>query len=250
MVAKLNLTDFKEDGRMLTEKQKKSADVFTLVEARFSEATSTYAASTRNARFLLEDAQRKSRSRAADATARQHMLEAEVDRNFEDDKLRKYLVSQVVAARNEAEGGKILTSEERTAIVDSIDAAGAALDDLRRVHADLSAAITAAEGQLAAAEYELSGFRNPCPAAPAASVENFAVAVRAVRTYLDRFADQQAKGASLETLRGLIDTSEALWIELTAAQADGAFPEWDADTGKMQLAALNRWYRFLAGLRE
>lgn len=235
---------------MLTEKQKKSADVFTLVEARFSEATSTYAASTRNARFLLEDAQRKSRSRAADATARQHMLEAEVDRNFEDDKLRKYLVSQVVAARNEAEGGKILTSEERTAIVDSIDAAGAALDDLRRVHADLSAAITAAEGQLAAAEYELSGFRNPCPAAPAASVENFAVAVRAARTYLDRFADQQAKGASLETLRGLIDTSEALWIELTAAQADGAFPEWDADTGKMQLAALNRWYRFLAGLRE
>ena len=235
---------------MLTEKQKKSADVFTLVEARFSEATSTYAASTRNARFLLEDAQRKSRSRAADATARQHMLEAEVDRNFEDDKLRKYLVSQVVAARNEAEGGKILTSEERTAIVDSIDAAGAALDDLRRVHADLSAAITAAEGQLAAAEYELSGFRNPCPAAPAASVENFAVAVRAARTYLDRFADQQAKGASLETLRGLIDTSEALWIELTAAQADGAFPEWGADTGKMQLAALNRWYCFLAGLRE
>lgn len=235
---------------MLTEKQKKSADVFTLVEARFSEATSTYAASTRNARFLLEDAQRKSRSRAADATARQHMLEAEVDRNFEDDKLRKYLVSQVVAARNEAEGGKILTSEERTAIVDSIDAAGAALDDLRRVHADLSAAITAAEGQLAAAEYELSGFRNPCPAAPAASVENFTVAIRAAQTYLDRFADQQAKGASLETLRGLIDTSEALWIELTAAQADGAFPEWDADTGKMQLAALNRWYRFLAGLRE
>lgn len=235
---------------MLTEKQKKSADVFTLVEARFSEATSTYAASTRNARFLLEDAQRKSRSRAADATARQHMLEAEVDRNFEDDKLRKYLVSQVVAARNEAEGGKILTSEERTAIVDSIDAAGAALDDLRRVHADLSAAITAAEGQLAAAEYELSGFRNPCPAAPAASVENFTVAVRAAQMYLDRFADQQAKGASLETLRGLIDTSEALWIELTAAQADGAFPEWDADTGKMQLAALNRWYRFLAGLRE
>lgn len=235
---------------MLTEKQKKSADVFTLVEARFSEATSTYAASTRNARFLLEDAQRKSRSRAADATARQHMLEAEVDRNFEDDKLRKYLVSQVVAARNEAEGGKILTSKERTAIVDSIDAAGAALDDLRRVHADLSAAITAAEGQLAAAEYELSGFRNPCPAAPAASVENFTVAIRAAQTYLDRFADQQAKGASLETLRGLIDTSEALWIELTAAQADGAFPEWDADTGKMQLAALNRWYRFLAGLRE
>lgn len=235
---------------MLTEKQKKSADVFTLVEARFSEATSTYAASTRNARFLLEDAQRKSRSRAADATARQHMLEAEVDRNFEDDKLRKYLVSQVVAARNEAEGGKILTSEERTAIVDSIDAAGAALDDLRRVHADLSAAITAAEGQLAAAEYELSGFRNPCPAAPAASVENFTVAIRAAQMYLDRFADQQAKGASLETLRGLIDTSEALWIELTAAQADGAFPEWDADTGKMQLAALNRWYRFLAGLRE
>lgn len=250
MVVKLNLIDFKEGGRMLTEKQKKSADVFTLVEARFSEATSTYAASTRNARFLLEDAQRKSRSRAADATARQHMLEAEVDRNFEDDKLRKYLVSQVVAARNEAEGGKILTSEERTAIVDSIDAAGAALDDLRRVHADLSAAITAAEGQLAAAEYELSGFRNPCPAAPAASVENFTVAIRAAQTYLDRFADQQAKGASLETLRGLIDTSEALWIELTAAQADGAFPEWDADTGKMQLAALNRWYRFLAGLRE
>lgn len=235
---------------MLTEKQKKSADVFTLVEARFSEAASTYAASTRNARFLLEDAQRKSRSRAADATARQHMLEAEVDRNFEDDKPRKYLVSQVVAARNEAEGGKILTSEERTAIVDSIDAAGAALDDLRRVHAGLSAAITAAEGQLAAAEYELSGFRNPCPAAPAASVESFTVAVRAAQTYLDRFADQQAKGASLETLRGLIDTSEALWIELTAAQADGAFPEWDADTGKMQLAALNRWYRFLAGLRE
>lgn len=235
---------------MLTEKQKKSADVFTLVEARFSKATSTYAASIRNARFLLEDAQRKSKSRAADATARQHMLEAEVDRNFEDDKLRKHLVSQVVAARNEAEGGKILTSEERTAIVDSIDAAGAALDDLRRVHADLSAAITAAEGQLAAAEYELSGFRNPCPAAPAASVENFTVAVRAAQTYLDRFADQQAKGASLETLRGLIDTSEALWIELTAAQADGAFPEWDADTGKMQLAALNRWYRFLAGLRE
>ena len=250
MVVKLNLTDFKEGGRMLTEKQKKSADVFTLVEARFSEATSTYAASIRNARFLLEDAQRKSKSRAADATARQHMLEAEVDRNFEDDKLRKHLVSQVVAARNEAEGGKILTSEERTAIVDSIDAAGTALDDLRRVHADLSAAITAAEGQLAAAEYELSGFRNPCPAAPAASVENFTVAVRAAQTYLDRFADQQAKGASLETLRGLIDTSEALWIELTAAQADGAFPEWDADTGKMQLAALNRWYRFLAGLRE
>lgn len=229
---------------MLTEKQKKSADVFALVEARFTEAANTYAAAIRDARFLLEDAQRKSRSRAADATARQHMLEAEVDRNFENDKLRKYLVSQVVAARNEAEGGKTLTSEERTAIVDSIDAAGAALDDLRRVHADLSAAITAAEGQLVAAEYELSGFCNPCPAAPAASLENFTAAVRAAQIYLDR------KGASLEVLRGLIDKSEALWIELTAAQADGAFHEWDADTGKVQLAALNRWYRFLAGLRE
>lgn len=234
----------------MTEKQERSADVFTLVEARFAEAANTYAASIRNARFLLEDAQRKSKSRAADATARQRMLEAEVDRNFENDKLRKYLVSQVVAARSEAEGGKILTSEERTAIVDSIDAAGAALDDLRRVHADLSAAITAAEGQLAAAEYELSGFRNPCPAAPAVSVDNFTVAVRAAQTYLDRFADQQAKGASLEVLRGLIDKCETLWIELTAAQADGAFPEWDADAGKVQLAALNRWYRFLAGLRE
>lgn len=235
---------------MLTEKQKKSADAFTLVEARFTEAANTYAAAIRDARFLLADAQRKSRSRAADATARQRMLEAEVDRNFENDKLRKYLVSQVVAARNEAEGGKILTSEERTAIVDSIDAAGAALDDLRRVHADLSAAITAAEGQLAAAEYELSGFRNPYPAAPAASVENFTAAVRTAQTYLDRFADQQKKGASLEVLRGLIDKCETLWIELTAAQADGAFPEWDADAGKVQLAALNRWYRFLAGLRE
>ena len=218
---------------MLTEKQKKSADVFTLVEARFTEAANTYAAAIRDARFLLADAQRKSRNRASDATARQRMLEAEVDRNFENDKLRKYLVSQVVAARNEAKGGKILTSEERTAIVDSIDAAGAALDDLRRVHADLSAAITAAEGQLAAAEYELSGFRNPYPAAPAASVENFTAAVR-----------------TAQTLRGLIDKSENAWIELTAAQADGAFPEWDADAGKVQLAALNRWYRFLAGLRE
>lgn len=235
---------------MLTEKQKKSADVFTLVEARCTEAANTYAASIRNARFLLEDAQRKSKSRAADATARQRMLEAEVDRNFENDKLRKYLVSQVVAARNEAEGGKILTSEERTAIVDSIDAAGAALDDLRRVHADLSAAITAAEGQLVAAEYELSGFRNSCPAAPTASAENFTAAVRTAQTYLDRFADQQKKGASLEVLRGLIDKCETLWIELTAAQADGAFPEWDADAGKVQLAALNRWYRFLAGLCE
>lgn len=235
---------------MLTEKQKKSADVFTLVEARFMETANTYAAAIRDARFLLEDAQRKSRSRAADATARQHMLEAEVDRNFENDKLRKYLVSQVVAARSEAESGKALTSEERTDIVDSIDAAGAALDDLRRVHADLSAAITAAEGQLAAAEYELSEFRNPCPSAPAASVENFSAAVRAAQTYLDRFADQQAKGASLETLRGLIDKSEALWIELTAAQADGDFPKWDTDAGKAQLAALNRWYRFLAGLCE
>lgn len=148
---------------MLTEKQKTSADVFTLVEARFAEAANTYAAAIRDARFLLADAQRKSRSRAADATARQHILEAEVDRNFENDKLRKYLVSQVVAARNEAEGGKILTSDERTAIADSIDAAGAALDDLRRVHADLSAAITAAEGQLAAGEYELSAFRSPAP---------------------------------------------------------------------------------------
>lgn len=235
---------------MLTEKQKKSADVFTLVEARFTEAANTYAAAIRDARFLLEDAQRKSRSRAADATARQHMLEAEVDRNFENDKLRKYLVSQVVAARSEAESGKALTSEERTDIVDSIDAAGAALDDLRRVHADLSAAITAAEGQLAAAEYELSGFRNPCPAAPAASVEDFSAAVRTAQTYLDRFADQQKKGASLEVLRGLIDKCEALWIELTAAQADGDFPKWDADAGKVQLAALNRWYRFLADLCE
>ncbi len=235
---------------MLTEKQKKSADVFALVEVRFTEAANTYAAAIRDARFLLEDAQRKSRSRAADATARQHMLEAEVDRNFENDKLRKYLVSQVVAARNEAEGGKTLTSEERTAIVDSIDAAGAALDDLRRVHADLSAAITAAEGQLVAAEYELSGFCNPCPAAPAASLENFTAAVRAAQIYLDRFTDRQAKCASLETLRGLIDKCESLWIELTAAQADGAFPEWNADTGKVRLAALNRWYRFLAGLRE
>ena len=235
---------------MLTEKQKKGADVFTLVEARFTEAANTYAAAIRDARFLLEDAQRKSRSRAADATARQHMLEAEVDRNFENDKLRKYLVSQVVAARSEAESGKALTSEERTDIVDSIDAAGAALDDLRRVHADLSDAITAAEGQLVAVEYELSGFRNPCPAAPAASVENFTAAVKAAQTYLDRFADQQAKGESLETLRGLIDKCEALWIELTAAQADDAFPEWDAEAGKVQLAALNRWYRFLAGLRE
>ena len=235
---------------MLTEKQKKSADVFTLIEARFTEAASTYAAAIRDARFLLADAQRKSKSRAADATARQRMLEAEADRNFENDKLRKYLVSQVVAARNEAEGGKILTCEERTAIVDSIDAASAALDDLRRVHADLSAAITTAEGQLAAAEYELSGFRNSCPAAPAASAENFTAAVRTAQTYLDRFADQQRKGASLEVLRGLIDTSEAFWIELTAAQADGAFHEWDADAGKVQLAALNRWYRFLAGLRK
>ena len=234
----------------MTEKQKRSADVFTLVEARFAEAANTYAASIRNARFLLEDAQRKSKSRAADATARQHMLEAEVDRNFENDKLRKYLVSQVFAARNEAECGKIMTSEERTAIVDSIDAAGAALDHLRRVHADLSAAIAAAEGQLAAAEYELSGFRNPCPAAPAASAENFTAAARTAQTYLDRFADQQKKGARLEVLRGLIDKCETLWIELTAAQADGAFPEWDADAGKVQLAALNRWYRFLAGLRE
>lgn len=235
---------------MLTEKQKKSVDVFTLVEARCTEAANTYAAAIRDARFLLADAQRKSKSRAADATARQHMLEAEVDRNFENDKLRKYLVSQVVAARNEAEGGKILTNEERTAIVDSIDAAGAALDDLRRVHADLSAAITAAEGQLVAAEYELSGFHNPCPAAPTASAENFTAAVRTAQTYLDRFADQQKKGASLEVLRGLIDKCETLWIELTAAQADGAFSEWDADAGKVQLAALNRWYRFLAGLRE
>ena len=235
---------------MLTEKQKKSADVFTLVEARFTEIANTYAASIRDARFLLEDAQRKSKSRAADATARQRMLEAEVDRNFENDKLRKYLVSQVVAARNEAEGGKILASEERTAIVDSIAAAGAALDDLRRVHADLSAAITAAEGQLVAAEYELSGFRNPCPAAPAASAENFTAAVRTAQTYLDRFAEQQAKGENLETLRGLIDKCETLWIELTAAQADGAFSEWDVDAGKVQLTALNRWYRFLAGLRE
>ena len=235
---------------MLTEKQKKSADVFTLVEARFTEAANTYAASVRNARFLLEDAQRKSKSRAADATARQHMLEAEVDRNFENDQLRKYLVTQVVAARNEAKVGKILTSDERTAIVDSIDAAGEALDDLRRVYADLSAAITAAEGQLAAAEYELSGFRNPCPVAPAASLENFTAAVRAAQMYLDSFTDRQAKGASLETLRGLIDKSETVWIALTAAQADGAFPEWNADEGKAKLASLNHWYRFLAGLRE
>ena len=235
---------------MLTEKQKKSADVFTLLEARFTEAASTYAAAIRDARFLLKDAQRKSRSRAADATARQRMLETEADRNFENDKLRKYLVSQVVAARSEAESGKTLTSEERTEIVDSIDAAGAALEDLRRVDADLSDAITAAEGQLAAAEYELSGFRNPCPATPAASVENFTVAVRTAQAYLDRFADQQTKGENLETLRGLIDKCEAMWIELTAAQADGAFPEWDTDAGKVRLAALNRWYRFLAGLRE
>ena len=121
----------------MTEKQKRSADVFTLVEARFTDAANTYAASIRNARFLLEDAQRKSKSRAADATARQHMLEAEVDRNFENDKLRKYLVSQVVAARSETENGSALTIRERAQIVDSIDAAGAALDDLRRVHANM-----------------------------------------------------------------------------------------------------------------
>ena len=58
---------------MLTEKQKKSADVFTLIEARFTEAASTYAAAIRDARFLLADAQRKSKSRAADATARQRI---------------------------------------------------------------------------------------------------------------------------------------------------------------------------------
>lgn len=147
----------------MTEKQKRSADVFTLVEARFTDAANTYAASIRNARFLLEDAQRKSKSRAADATARQHMLEAEVDRNFENDKLRKYLVSQVVAARSETENGSALTIRERAQIVDSIDAAGAALDDLRRVHANMGEAIAAAEKQLAAVEYELSAFRSPAP---------------------------------------------------------------------------------------
>ena len=51
------MTGFKEGKRMLTEKQKKSADVFTLIEARFAEAASTYAAAIRDARFLLADAQ-------------------------------------------------------------------------------------------------------------------------------------------------------------------------------------------------
>ena len=148
---------------MLTEKQKKSADVFTLIEARFTEAASTYAAAIRDARFLLADAQRKSRNRASDAAVRQRMLEAEVDRNFQHDKLRKYLVSQVIAARSEAENGSALTIRERAQIVDSIDAAGAALDDLRRVHANMGEAIAAAEKQLAAVEYELSASRSPAP---------------------------------------------------------------------------------------
>lgn len=148
---------------MLTEKQKTGAEIFTLFADKFSEAADSYAETIREARFALDEAKRKSKSRASDAAVRQRMLEAEVDRNFQHDKLRKYLVSQVIAARSEAENGGALTIRERAQIVDSIDAAGAALDDLRRVHANMGEAIAAAEKQLAAVEYELSAFRSPAP---------------------------------------------------------------------------------------
>ena len=148
---------------MLTEKQKSSAEAFVIIADRFSTAADDYAETIREVRFALDEAKRKCNSRTSDAAVRQRMLEEEVDRNFRHDGLRKYLVSQVVSARNEAENDNVLTISERAQIVEYIDAAGAALDDLRRVHADLGEGIEAAEKTLAEAEYTLSGFRSTAP---------------------------------------------------------------------------------------